>query len=262
MAGMVRTMINSKKLRSLLIPIFSAFYFISPSVFAKSELFVSAGANAARLSNNPNLVMDQFGTTNSYYTNQQTNWSVTSGAGLLYNHPLSHHIAISVGPAFYYNDLGDVKGLEYPDSSGGGTIDTLDYQFATDSIAVMLESHVLYTRYALQPFVIVGAGDSWNTLSDFDETPTHPHHGATSANNLFSNNTSSYFSYEIGAGIQCPLFFDKKQGVHYDASIEYRYFDFGAGKLGLSADQQSNDYFRVSQLNTSAVLGVLSVTFD
>src|SRR5665213_1322043 len=58
---------------------------------ASTTVYLSLGANADQLTNSVNVVMDQFGTTNSYYASKQTNWNVVSGASLQFNHSLNQH---------------------------------------------------------------------------------------------------------------------------------------------------------------------------
>jgi opacity protein-like surface antigen len=182
------------------------------------------------------------------------------GAGISNLFHLKHSMNITLGPAFYYTDLGDVKGIEHP-YSNLGNFQTLNYRLSAQSFSLLLESRAIFAAHRIQPFVIADIGAAWNHLQRYNEVPTDPNSSATANPNVFRNNTQTNFAFEVGLGAQTQIYNDKKHHVSYSAALSYRYFNFGQGALAQSTIQTSNQTLKINTLDTQAVLLSLSADF-
>lgn len=223
------------------------------------ELFISAGANFPWLNNIAPVAMTG-AITNTYYVQAERRVGGVAGGGIERVFAPTQHFHVTLGPAAYYVDFDKIHGVESP-FSNGGSFDTLNYQFLASGAALFLESRVIFSASCWHPFFVLGAGNAWNHLSEYDEKPTDPAGSAAPASEFFHHNTMSSFAYEAGVGISHQFGADKKRDVRYSYALEYRYFNFGAAKLGQSSLQTSDQVLGVKTLHTSAILLSLSVAF-
>lgn len=221
--------------------------------------FFSLGATRTKISNNPFIAITN-DVTNTYVSNTHSSWGELMGVGLGTIYPLSHHIHLILGPAAYFIDLGRGKGLEHP-FSNAGNFDTLDYRFFAQSYLLLLESRFIYTATQWQPFIVAGAGVAWNQLYDYEEEATDPGSSAAPALAVFRHHTMSNFAYELGFGVNHPLFVDKKRGILYGAALEYRHFNVGAGKLSPSLIETTNQTLQVGTFRVNSILLSLTAAF-
>lgn len=223
------------------------------------ELFISGGISFPWLNNITAVAMNST-VTNSYYAQAQRRLGGVAGGGIEWVFVPRQYFHITLGPAAYYVDFDKIHGIEFP-LSNGGTFDTLNYQFLASGSALLLESRVILSASSWHPFFILGAGNAWNRLSQYDEKPTDPAGSASPAIAFFQDNTFSSFAYEVGAGVSHRLGRDKKHHITYSCALDYHYFNFGAGKFTPSSLQTSNQVLGVKTLETSAILLSLSAAF-
>lgn len=223
------------------------------------EIFINGGGAAPWLNNTGPIAMSST-ITNTYDVRDQQRWGAVAGGGISRVFSPSRHVQVTVGPSAYFVDFDKIQGVESPMSNAGPN-DTLDYRFFANSGSLFLESHVAFTASNWQPVLVLGVGNAWNRLYKYREVPTDPDGSASPATDVFHNNTISSFAFEVGASIRHQLFVDRKHDVTYRCSLDYRYFNFGAGKFEQSVLQTSNQVLGVGTLNTSAILLSLSAAF-
>lgn len=233
-----------------------------PKNFAHNiEAFITSGVALSGLSNGNQTVIMNSLTSNTYDTSKSTQAGTMDGVGMSTIYHFNHHINVTLGPSFYFTDLGDVKGIEHP-YSNAGNFQTLNYQFSAHSFSLLLESRAIYAAHRIQPFVIAGIGAAWNKLFNYSEVPTDPNSSATGNPNVFQNNTRCDFSYDVGLGAQTQIYNDMKHDVTYNAALSYRYFNFGSGALAQSSVQTGNQTLKINTLDTQAVLLSLTAEFN
>lgn len=241
-------------------------YNTAASNFHRYLVFFTGGAGAADLTNQSVVVINN-NVNNTYTTTQQTQWGAVAGVGFNGIFPLhQHQVMITFGPAFYFDDIGKVQGIEYPFTNAlpanGTNFDTLTYSFFDNSYAFMVESHVVYAAHAWQPFAVIGIGSGWNHMYDYSETPADPNGTASAAPYVFQNNTDWTFAFDVGLGVQHQIYADNVHDISYNAALEYRYFNFGEGKLAQSAIQTGGDTLRIDTVDSQTILLTLSAAFD
>lgn len=223
------------------------------------ELFISGGVSLPWLNNIAAVAMN--GTvTNTYYVQAERRVGGVAGGGIERVFAPKRYLHITLGPTAYYVDFDKIHGVESP-ISNGGSFDTLNYQFLASGAALLLESRVIVSVSSWQPYFVLGAGNAWNHLSDYDETPSNPAGSAAPAREFFHNHTISSFAYEAGVGISHEFGVDKKRDVTYSYAIDYRYFNFGAGKFRQVSSQTGDQVLGVKTLDASAVVLSLSAAF-
>lgn len=220
--------------------------------------YVTGGAFASDLSNNPNVTIDQYNTINTY--NSDTKWNVLMGVGvgvgyITYPYPYEN-FKVTINPAFYFVNYDSVSGIEHPDSGSGIPFDTLSYQFNAKSYVGMLETHLAYAKYAWQPVVILGIGVADNYLSGFSSVATDPD-GSASPGAPFPDNSNFSFAYEVGCGVWHTVMSNAQHEVSF--GLEYRYFNTGKGELGAAP---SGDHLTVQTMDAQSILASLGIGFS
>jgi opacity protein-like surface antigen len=235
-----------------------------PVVHASNvDLFFAAGADFPRLYNRTPVMLNSI-QTNDYAATRKSQTKFIGGAG--FGHTFSNigfsPLDISIGVAGYYNDFGYVKGTEYPFVNMGG-FDKLNYRFDAASYTVMGEARLTYSDSIFHPYLMGGAGNAWNRLSNFRETPISASGSAVPVPATFPNKTKSEFAYEAGAGIQYILPYSNSytaMPVYYSIDLGYRYLDLGKGELGGLPSQTSSERLTVFHMRTQAVLLALQAS--
>lgn len=233
--------------------------FLSTAALPSVAIFLNTGANVSQLHNTVSVMMNDT-LANTYHFQEQQRWGVIAGGGIAWLFHPNNHFQILVGPAAYFLDFDNVRGVESP-FSNVGSFDTLNYQFFVNSTALFLESRFISTVSSWQPVIAFGVGNAWNYLFRYSEVPTDPNGGASSATSVFVDKTQSAVAYEIGLGVQHQLFADKKRNIIYQVGLNYRYFNLGAGKLGSSSLQTTKQALSLSPLQSQTILLALSVIF-
>ncbi|HHF7374185.1 outer membrane beta-barrel protein [Legionella bozemanae] len=224
------------------------------------SFFVSGGPNFSTLKNE-RLVDINESITNAYQTNTKTNWQGFWGIGAnhTFEKPWFSFYQLSLGVSGYFFELGQVKGTEFP-FINEGLFDTLNYNFHAKSASLMVESKVIYSKYALKPYALVGIGPGWNRFYAYHEEPTDPLLSAAPAVARFNNHTQQTFSYELGTGLEYLLWDDKQHHVQYHASVGYQYFNLDKGTLGNLPAQTSKDRLNIKNLYTQGILFTLAIS--
>lgn len=224
-------------------------------------VYLSMGPGFSRLSNNSQVNIDN-NITNAYSTNKRNRTMLVSGVGIdhTFEKILQAPFNLSLGLAGYYRNFGKVNGVESP-FINGGNFATLNYHFNANSTALLVESRLAYTHYAVQPYFLFGLGISWNQLHSYNEEPSVNNSGAAPANELYGAKTIPAFAYEVGLGLQRHLFDNQKNTAHFYAALDYRFMAFGKGELAQTSLMTTNNHLEIAHLNTQAVMASLKVSF-
>lgn len=100
--------------------------------------------------------------------------------------------------------------------------DTYQYQYNILTRQLLLESKWLYTIKQYHPYVLAGAGVSFNTSSNYTTTvPADINYTAE-----YQNHTVTSFSYAVGFGVDTDL------SAHTRLGLGYRFTDLGRAQLG------------------------------
>lgn len=222
-------------------------------------IFLAGGPDFSTLANQP-LVKINPVVTNAYISKKHTAQEGFAGAGIA--HSLTQQwlpsMQGSLGVAGYFLSMGQLDGIEFP-FINDGLYDTLNYTFHAKSTAAMLETRWVYAKYSWQPFVMAGAGNSWNRFSEYGEEPTDPALSATAISPGLNDHIHTSFAYEFGLGIQRSLWQNKVHHVESKASLGYQYFNLGKGRLGPYPVQRSTERLQVNNIYTHAIVLSLSV---
>lgn len=227
----------------------------------KINVFVSGGPTFSKLQNASSVKLNNF-VTNYYHANTTTTWQGLYGIGVsrsfcgVFDRP----ITLTLGAAAYGIDFGKVRGVEHP-FVDDGEFDTLNYRFSVASRALLAELRMGYNCYAWVPYALIGMGASWNHLSSYRESPTNPNLSAAPVIKAFRNNTLSSFAYELGIGVQRNLYEDCAHQIIYIAALDYRYVNFGKGKLGKMPPQTANTRLQISTIATQGLILSLQANF-
>ncbi|MDR3476422.1 MAG: hypothetical protein P4M14_00140 [Gammaproteobacteria bacterium] len=226
----------------------------------KVDFNLSGGAAFANLSNNSSVQINDV--VNNYYQSH-SHHTVAPFYGLGLGHTfenIDHRpLNLSLGVSAYYTDLGSVRGTELP-FVNGGNFDTLNYHFNVQSTSLLLEPRLIYTYYAWQPYLLAGVGSAWNRLANYSEAPSDPASSASPAP-FYKSHVRSAFAYEVGIGIQHAIFHDEKNKIDYLLSLDYRYMNFGKGRLTNFSGMTSNGHLGVSNINMQALVFSLKTSF-
>ncbi len=97
------------------------------------------------------------------------------------------------------------------------------YHYDVDTKQLLLDGKLFYTlKKYFRPYILLGLGCSFNRANTYT-TNVPPFLAFT---RMYANNTTTSFSYAVGAG------FDKDMTTHLRIDIGYRFTDFGASSLG------------------------------
>lgn len=173
---------------------------------------------------------------------------------------LARNMEISVGPSFYFLNIGKIKGNESV-FLGGAQYASLHYHFHIQSFPLFLETRFSFTNRDWVPYLIGGVGVAWNNLYGFSESlisiadPTGP-----LATNPLQSKRQTAFAYEVGIGIQHLLYTDVKNQMCYRLGLEYRYFNNGFGRFNPGQNQLNKDTLYIRSIDANAVLVSLMVS--
>lgn len=226
----------------------------------QTSFFIAGGPNFSTLKNNRLVDINEF-ITNAYQTHMQTQPKGFWGVGV-HHTLLSSRIPLaqfSLGLAGYFLDLGTVKGMELP-FINEGVFDSLNYNFHVKSSSLMVEAKAAYSPHNLQPFALVGVGNSWNRFFDYHEKPTDSSLSAAPATG-FQDHTQQTFAYELGAGLQYQFGRNKHNHPQYKVAAAYHYFNLGQGALGRSVAQTANKRLGIKNLYTQGIVFSFAFSF-
>jgi opacity protein-like surface antigen len=227
---------------------------LSCNTFAAIDAFILGGGTYSKLSEESTTVTLNDFVTNEYDGDSHSVWDVMGGIGVGYTFPLSPLFQLSTYLSAYVVSMGQVTGTEHPFVNAGPQFDTLDYQFKVNSYALMLESRLAVTRYALQPFVLAGIGGSWNQLFSYQEKPSNPSSSAAPIPQGFGDHGQASFAYQVGVGLQYNFLQGDVGQPTWQVSLDYRYMNFGSGSLGSIPNETTNETLSLSNIDTQALV--------
>lgn len=216
------------------------------------------GFTFSSLKNNHEIITvspDPILVVNEYHTDVQNQFGYLAGAGLIYSFDQVSEapFTYTFGLMAYYLDLGEISGLESP-YINAGDFDTLDFQFDASSLAFLLESKIMYTKYPFQPYAFLGLGLGKNRLNHYKESPTDPNGTAVAAPSPFGSKTVTSFAYELGLGVQHQIANYPSNHLKYFLSLDWRYINLGDAELSTMMNQQSRGAPKVDTLDTQAIV--------
>lgn len=263
---------------------FSSLFLFSHSIFADlilpvpyqthstKEVVFMGGGTLNSLTNNSNtttLIQEQitaprlgvsFPVDHVYQTTARTSVDYMAGIYFANIFRTSRDMQISVGPSFYFLNMGNVQGTDtlFISNTNEGS---LNYKFHVLSYATFLESRISDRFSEWTPYLVGGVGVAWNDLygyKEFNPMPVPPNTGVL--HTQFRSHIQSAFSYEIGIGVQHLFYVDVKNQIRYRCGIEYRYFNTGFGRFSPSLYQANKDTMHISSIDTNTILFSLIVT--
>ncbi len=116
----------------------------------------------------------------------------------------------------------------------------LSYNYRVKSDLLLVENAISYAQYVIQPSFILGLGYAKNTASAYQTSPIYNH--AATANQAFTDKSTSQLAYEIGAGLDYYLL---KPAV---IELAYRFIGAGKGYLGYSPLQNTSNRFSTGNI--------------
>ena len=196
--------------------------------------------------NTQNIAMDNT-TTNQYTVSTSKQTDAILGAGLAYQWDHAA-FATSLGLSVYRMNS-TVSGVNSP-SITDGDFDTLNYQATTNSTAIMLEPKFIWTAHAVQPYVLTGAGVSFNHVNDYQESNTVPGSSGVPTLTPFNSETTTAFAYEAGVGVQYAIAEGEQAPM---LALDYRYMDWGNTSLAQYSGQTTDNTLNFGHLQTTSV---------
>ena len=181
------------------------------------------------------FTIDEFGTDvkNRYVSNTGTTGKFTGiiHGGVLMDTP-QNKIKVTGELALYLPQSRSYKGEVW--EAALPDFNNFSYSYKVSSKGLMFESRLMYLNSWWFPYVLVGAGPSWNKSYAYQENPLNE--TAISLRGNFPSHSNTTFAYEGGAGI----------GIMHDkflVSFEYKYMALGKAQFGLYPFQTMNDQF-------------------
>ncbi len=231
-----------------------------PSVI---DAYLSGGATFSWTTNEETVQISPF-VTNEYDADNDLEVGPLGGIGIGHTWLFNPQVAGFFSLAGYYVNFDKVEGTEHPFVNAGSDFDTLSYQFRAESFAMLAEGRVFYTPHALQPFVLVGLGVSWNELYKYSEAPSSAASTAEPVPNAFGDHTEASFAYEVGVGVQYNSgcgFSCTDPANAWKVLLDYRYMNLGKAQLGGFPNSSLNNSIKVSDLATQALVLTVQMGF-
>ncbi len=227
---------------------------VSPLCHADNlSVFASGGVSLSRLDNEKAVTINNF-VVNDYNASVSNAWNIIGGIGIIQTYTdIFDHVDFGVGFIGLIANLGTVNGTELPFASSS-VYDTLNYSFEARSVAVMLESRLIYNDVTWQPYIFGGIGAASNRLSNYRESPAYPALSAATVPEVFSSHSQRAWAYEAGVGVQRQISAGGDGRPPFVVMIDYRYLNFGSGELGSFPAQIGSDRLQVNNLTTQAIM--------
>ena len=215
-----------------------------------SEVFKSSGV--ATLSVGP--VWESAGNTQTFYlapniektyaANHASHALVDGEFFLGIQKPLREKLEGQIGLAVATTGNASLSGNIWDDADSLFNNYTYHYQVRHKHLA--LKGKLLADRdYSVTPWVSGSLGVGFNQAHDFSNTPTI--NEAVVMSN-FASNTTTAFTYTLGAGVQRQL------NPHWQAGIGYEFADWGRSQLNRASGQTLNSGLSLSHLYTNGLL--------
>ncbi len=192
--------------------------------------------------------------TNNYADNDSSVFTIIEGGGAGYSKWFNDKYQWNVGLSFYYQSYNKTKGTERPFFNASANFDTLNYSYSAESSALFVESSFTKKTNYLNPYLLVGLGQSWNTLFGYNEVPTNPAGSAAPALAFFRHKTITNFAWEAGIG------FTKQVNSYSSISLGYQYVSVGEAKFGTSVLQTVASHLKDKHMATHNL--ILTLLFN
>jgi len=233
------------------------FLFLPLTSFANViDVYLSGGATFSWITNEKTVKISSF-VTNEYDADNDLKVGPLGGIGIGHTWVFNPQVAGFFSLAGYYVNFDKIEGTEHPFVNAGNDFDTLSYQFRAESFAMLAEGRIFYTPHALQPFILVGLGVSWNELYKYSEEPSSDESTGEPVPNAFGDHTETAFAYEVGVGVQynsaCGFSCTDPTSA-WKVALDYRYMNLGKGQLGGFSGTSGGNSIEVSDLSTQAVV--------
>lgn len=111
-------------------------------------------------------------------------------------------------------------------------LNNLAYKYNLQSDVFFAENIASWTRYAIQPGLILGLGGARHKAGYYQESVLN--NRAANALSIFGHATRTQLAYEVGAALDYPC-------KHTVFELAYRLMDLGQGQLGYSSLQNTQD---------------------
>lgn len=234
-----------------------AFFLLTSAIAYADRLtvYVTGGANFARLSNNSSIPLLP-NVTNEYFTKKRTtiNPVFGIGGGYIFNNIDYRPVDLMFSLAAYQVRFGAVKGLEFP-FINSGVYNTFNYKYRIKSRVLMFETLLFYKVKKTQPFLLIGLGRSKNEFYNYNQLANIQSGTPAPASFLFRNNTEKKsYAYEVGFGLQREFFSDSSS--IWLASLEGRYFGLRTGRLGTALNQATNGRLAANLYSVAALISL------
>ncbi|MCX7116058.1 MAG: hypothetical protein NTW08_09165 [Gammaproteobacteria bacterium] len=212
-----------KKINGLICCIFTAIIALAPNTYAfkRTPLFLSIDPALLLAKPGVTQAINLYNDMGNTYVNQsgwQQQGTVVLGAGLraYQNEQVQVNSSFRYIPVSNLSLTGDIWQLNSP------LFNDLAYKFQTRSDLFLVDNIISWSRYRLQPGIILGAGVSRNTTSALIEIPLVKTSAPSLQQALGSKNTP--FAYEFGAALDYTM--DRCL-----FELAYRYINAGQGYL-------------------------------
>ena len=158
--------------------------------------------------------------------------------------PLREKLDGQIGLAVATTDNASLSGNIWDDADSQFNNYTYDYQVMHTHVAI--KGKLLADRgYIVTPWVSGSLGVGFNQAHDFSNAPLISQ--AVVMSN-FASNTTTAFTYTLGAGVQRQL------NSHWQAGIGYEFADWGRSQLNRASGQTVNNGLSLSHLYTNGFL--------
>lgn len=177
---------------------------------------------------------------------------------------LGAFLGIEFPPCLQYSEWDMDLGLGYYQPFafvGSGTLaqgmdpistDFFNYLYKVKSQQLLAEGKFLWRfRERIRPYVLLGLGAAFNQAYDYE---VHYNHSLTFTP-LFSNNTTTQFSYSLGVGVDMDI------TKHWRFGLGYRFSDLGRAGLGSGVIDTTPVSDSLSQSHLYANEGVLQLSY-
>ncbi len=168
--------------------------------------------------------------------------------GLQYDlpHKLQGQIGLALGVTSNINRSGNIWEQALRD------FDNYTYSYTINQTRIALKGKLITAPmyYQLSPYVSATAGIALNKASGFISTPKIEEE---SEQPPFASNTSTSFTYTLGAGIQRAI------NSNWSVAGGYEFSDLGKSELGRAAEQTMNQGPGLSHLYTNGI--IISLTY-
>ncbi len=224
----------------------------TPATFLSNSLEMLKSSGVATLSIGP--VWENAGNTQTFYlapniektyaANHASHALVDGEVFLGIQKPLREKLDGQIGLAVATTGNASLSGHIWDDAESQFNNYTYDYQVKHTHVAI--KGKLLADRgYVVTPWVSGSLGVGFNQAHDFINAPLISQ--AVVMSN-FSSNTTTAFTYTLGAGVQRQL------NPHWQAGIGYEFADWGRSQLNRASGQTLNTGLSSPHLYTNGLL--------